>query len=68
MKEQGTINLRKRAFDFWLNVALKELEKEEGKESLIELALTTAIKIALNEPSFEEPVTANKTQKEVSYA
>jgi len=68
VQEQKTIDLRKRACDFWLKVALRELAKDEGKESLIELALTTAIKIALDEPSFREPTHTNKQQKEVRYA
>ena len=67
MQEQKTVGLRRKACNFWLNVALRELAKEEGKESLIELALTTAIKIALDEPPFEEPTRTNK-QKEVRYA
>ena len=59
------VDLRKKAQDFWINVALNELLKENGRESLIELALSTAIKIALEETELEERPTPNK---EVSHA
>jgi L-alanine-DL-glutamate epimerase-like enolase superfamily enzyme len=59
------VDLRKKAQDFWLNVALEELLKEDGKESLIELALSTAIRIALGENDLEGRPTP---KKEVSHA
>lgn len=59
------VDLRKKAQDFWLNVALEELLKEDGKESLIELALSTAIRIALGETELEGRPTP---KKEVSHA
>ncbi|RUM43023.1 MAG: hypothetical protein DSY34_00650 [Desulfurobacterium sp.] len=69
-KNEARIDLTKRALNFWLDVALYELAKEESRESLVEIALETAVSIAINNPQiFGMPHPhSEKSEEEVKHA